>query len=179
MNKRAGDIAMIRYALLLFTFLSFFLCSTALALDESGQKALGIYAIVKDSQDSVLEGYISDQPREVTVSSADNQEKQIPSKYIKSITLEKMTDPGAAAPDPKQEAQYSVRLENSREIYTLRQKYTFSLNTSIGVVTRSIDPETIKNIISSDISNAPNQKSPDNQSWIRDKSIIFSLELKF
>jgi hypothetical protein len=151
---------------LLFTIPFFFICSIALAQNEPQNKELN-YAIVKDSKDSILEGYISNQPYEVTVSSKDNQEKKIPSKYIKSITLEKISEVGPASLNPKQESKYSVRLENSQEIYTLRKKYTFSLNTNLGVVTRSIDPETINNIISAD------------KPLIQDKSIIFSLEFKF
>jgi hypothetical protein len=70
-------------------------------------------------------------------------------------------------------------LENSQEIYTLKQKYTFNLNTHMGVVTRSIDPDVIQNIISRDLSNTPNRKSVEDRSLIQDKSVIFSLEFKF
>ena len=164
---------------LLFTIPFFFICSIALAQNEPQKKELNIYAIVKDSQDSVLEGYISNQPYEVTVSSKDNQEKKIPSKYIKSITLEKISEVGPTSLDPKQGAKYSVRLENSQEIYTLRKKYTFSLNTNVGVVTRSIDPEIINNIISKDLSSSPTQTSVADKPFIQDKIIIFSLEFKF
>ena len=164
---------------LLFTIPFFFICSIALAQNEPKKKELNIFAIVKDSQDSVLEGYISNQPYEVTVSSKDNQEKKIPSKYIKSITLEKISEVGPVSLDPKQEAKYSVRLENSQEIYTLRKKYTFSLNTNVGVVTRNIDPEIINNIISKDLSSSPTQTSVADKPFIQDKIIIFSLEFKF
>ena len=164
---------------LFFTFLFFFFCSIALAQNEPQKEELNIFAIVKDSQDSILEGYISAQPYDVTVSSKDNQEKKIPSKYIKSITLEKIKEAGSASLDPRQEARYSVRLENSQEIYTLRKKYTFSLNTNVGVVTRSIDPEMINNINSKDFSSLLTQKSGDDKSLIQDKSIIFSLEFRF
>jgi hypothetical protein len=172
------DISMNR-KYLLFTFLFFFFSSIALAQDEQQMKELNIRAIVKDSQDSILEGYVSALPEEVTVSSKDNQEKKIPSKYIKSITLEKSTDLGSSRLDPRQEAKYSVRVENSQEIYTLQKKYTFSLNTNVGVVTRSIDPEVISNIISKDLSGASKQKSAEDKSLIEDKSVIFSLEFKF
>jgi hypothetical protein len=167
-----------RYFLLL-AFLFFFFCSIALAQSEPQKKKLDIFAIVKDSQDSILEGYISDLPDEVTVSSKDNQEHKISSKYIKSITLEKIPGVGPTSHDPKHEATYSVRLENSQEIYTLLQKYTFSLKTNVGVVTRSIDPEMINNIISKDHSSIPKQKSVSDKPLIQDKSIIFSLEFVF
>jgi hypothetical protein len=164
---------------LLFAFLFFFFCPMALAQNEPQKKELNIFAIVKDSQDAILEGYVSALPDEVAVSSTDNQEKKIPSLYIKSITLEKYTDVGAARLDPYQEARYSVRLKNSQEIYTLQQKYTISLNTNVGVVTRSIDPQIINNIISKDLSGTQNQKSGEDKPLIEDKSIIFSLEFKF
>jgi hypothetical protein len=112
------------------------------------------------------------------VFSKDNQEEKIPLKYIKSITLEKISEMGPASLNPKQEAKYSVRLENSQEIYTLRNKYTFSLNTNAGVVTRSIDPE-IVNILSGDYAGTSKQTSIADKPLIQDKSIIFSLEFKF
>ncbi len=161
---------------LFFTF--FFFCSIAVAQGEPQKREFNIYAIVKDSQASILEGYVSDQPDEVTVLSKDNQEKNIPLQYIESITLEKYTDAGSSRLDPYQEAKYSVRLRNSQEIYTLQKKYTFSLNTNVGVVTRSISP-VINDIISKDLSRNPDQKSGEDKPLIEDKSIIFSLEFKF
>ena len=171
------DISMNRISLL-FAFIFFFFCSIAIAGNEPQAKALNILAIVKDSQDSILEGSVSDLPEEATVTSGDNQEKKILSKYIKSITLEKNRELGPRL-DPKQENRYSVRVENSQEIYTLQKKYTFSLNTRFGMVTRSIDPEIINNIIGRDVTSASNQKPADDKSLIEDKSVIFSLEFKF
>lgn len=164
---------------LLFAFLLFFICSIALAQNEPQRMEPGVLAIVKDSRESIIEGYISAQPDEVTVYSKENKEEKILSKYIKSITLEKITEGGSINLDPKQESAYSVRLENSQEIYTLRKKYTFSLNTNVGVVTRSIDPDMINNIISKDPSGIPKQKSVEDKPFIQDKSIIFSLEFRF
>ena len=163
----------------LFTVLFCFFCTIALAQDKPQKEGLNTFAIVKDSQNSLLEGDVSDRPDEVTVSAGDNREKKVPSKYIKSITLEKSPDFGSARLDPRQEAKYSVRLENDQEIYTLRKKYTFSLNTNVGVVTRSIDPEMINSIVSKDLFSAPKQHSADDKSLIADRSIIFSLEFKF
>jgi len=147
--------------------------------DEQGEQKdkPNIFAVVKDEQGDILEGYLRSQPEDVTVTSRDNQEKIIPSKYIKSITLEKVKPLGPPNLDPKQEAQYSVRMENSQEIYTLRKKYTFSLNTNVGVVTKSIDPETINNILSKDASQAT--RTDRDKPFLQDKSIIFSLEFKF
>jgi CRISPR/Cas system-associated protein Cas7 (RAMP superfamily) len=138
-----------------------------------------IFAVVKDEQGDILEGYLHSQPEDVTVTSRDNQEKIIPSKYIKSITLEKVKPVGPPNLDPKQETKYSVRLENSQEIYTLRKTYTFSLNTNVGVVTKSIDPETINSVLSRDASQSQATGTDKDKSFIQDKSIIFSLEFKF
>ena len=163
----------------LFTVLFCFFCTIALAQDKPQKEGLNTFAIVKDSQNSLLEGYVSDRPDEVAVTTEDNREKKVPSKYIQSITLEKSPDFGSARLDPRQEAKYSVRLENDQEIYTLREKYTFDLNTNVGVVTRSIDPEMISSIVSRDLLSAAKQKSADDKSLIADRSIIFSLEFKF
>ncbi len=148
------------------------------AFGETGDKAdePNIFAIVKDPEGGILEGTLSSQSEEITVSSQDNKEKIIPSKYIKSITLEKIKGEGPAALDPNQN-KYSVRVGNSQEIYTLRKKYTFSLNTNVGLVTKSIDPEMINSIF---LKEASAQVKPEKEKpFIQDKSIIFSLEFKF
>ena len=163
-----------------FLILMFFLsCSLALGQTDEQNEQPNIFAIVKDEQGDTLEGYLRSQPEEVTVSSKDSQEKTIPSKYIKSITLEKIKEGGPATLDPKLESRYSVRVENSQEIYTLRKKYTFSLNTNLGVVTKSIDPEMINSIISKDASQAQATRTDKDKPLIQDKSIVFSLEFKF
>ena len=79
--------------------------------------------------------------------------------------------------DPKQEGRYSVKVENSQEIYTLKKKYTFSLNTNLGMVTKTIDPETLNNILSKETS--PTVKLDKEKAFIQDKSIVFSLEFRF
>ncbi len=61
----------------------------------------------------------------------------------------------------------------------MRKKYTFSLNTNLGVVTKSIDPETINSVLSRDASAVPGNGDDKDKSFIQDKSIIFSLEFKF
>ncbi len=169
-----------RRKILFFIFLFLFPCSIALAQSEEQKgepkEEPNILAVIKDAQGGVLEGYLRPQSEDVTVSSKDNEEKKIPAKYIKSITLEKIKEEGPARIDPKQENKYSVRVENSQEIYTLSKKYTFSLNTNVGVVTKSIDPEMINRFISKDASAAETQKD---KGFILDKSVIFSLEFKF
>jgi len=135
-----------------------------------------LLALIRDGQGDTLEGVLRFQPEEITVSTKDNQEKLIPSKYLKSITLEKVKGEVPWV-DPKQEGRYSVRVENSQEVYTLKKKYTFSLNTNLGVVTRTIDPETINNYLSKETSAAV--KSEKDKPFLQDKSVVFSLEFKF
>ncbi len=134
----------------------------------------GIYAIVKDSQGETVEGYLrlSD---EITVQSKDNQEKTVPAKYIKSITLEKIN--GEAPGDETKKAGYKVQLENSQELYTLKNKYSFSLNTNLGLVTKTLDPDRVNTLLSKDAPQAA--KMDELKSFIQDKSIVFSLEFKF
>ena len=98
-----------------------------------------------------VEGLLPLGSDELTVLTKENQEKTVPVKYIKSITLEKTPDPVPGG-DPKREPTYSVRLENSQEIYTLRKKYTFSLNTNLGMVTKTIDPDQVNRLFSKDSS---------------------------
>ncbi|NWF55469.1 MAG: hypothetical protein HXY45_11825 [Syntrophaceae bacterium] len=135
-----------------------------------------ILTVIKDETGEVLEGILRSRPEEVNVSTRDNQEKTIPSKFIKSIALERVTEeiPGK---DPRLEARYSVRVENSQEIYTLKKKYTLSLNTSLGMVTRTIDPETVNNIFFKETSQT--DKAEKDKPFVQDKSIVFSLEFKF
>jgi hypothetical protein len=106
------------------------------------------------------------------VRSPDNQERTIPAKYIKSITLEKETDEIT-----KKELTYRVRVENSQEIYTLGKKYTFSLNTNLGLVTKTIDPDTVNVWLAKE--SAQGVKGDPGKTFIQDKSVVFSLELKF
>lgn len=134
-----------------------------------------IYAVLKDERGEIIEGLLKSGLEEILVQTKDNQEKLIPIKYIKSITLEKTKNllPEEAS---KREATYTVRLENSQEIYTLKKKYTFSLNTNLGLVTKTIDPEIINKIFNKDQASL---KSEDEKPFLQEKSIVFSLEFKF
>ena len=154
----------------------FLLSSVALAQGPAPEEKKGIYAIVKDGQGETVEGYLRLSTDELAVRSKENQEKTVPVKYIKSITLEKTKDE-APGEDPKREATYTIRLENSQEIYTLHKKYTFSLNTNLGLVTKTIDPDKINSLFSKDASQSA--KVDDGKPFFQDKSIIFSLEFKF
>ncbi|HVN08677.1 MAG TPA: hypothetical protein VMV61_06880, partial [Patescibacteria group bacterium] len=123
-----------------------------------------------------IEGFLHLGSDELTVQTKENQEKTIPVKYIKSIALEKTPDPVPGG-DPKRGITYSVHVENSQEIYTLHKKYTFSLNTNLGMVTKTIDPEQVNRLFSKDP--APGSSTGDGKSFIQDQSVIFSLEFKF
>lgn len=118
----------------------FFWCSFSAAQDKPVSPVLegpGIYAVVKDAQGDKQEGFLRFDTDEITVRSQDNEEKKVPVKYLKSITLEKGKSefPGE---DQKRGVKYTVRVENSQEIFTLDKKYTFSLNTSLGLTTKSL-----------------------------------------
>ncbi len=134
-----------------------------------------IYAVLKDERGEIIEGFLKSGLEEILVQTKDNEEKLIPIKYIKSITLEKTKSllPEEAAP---KEASYTVRLENSQEIYTLKKKYTFSLNTNLGLVTKTIDPDIINKLLLND---QASPQSEDEKPFLQGKSIVFSLELKF
>jgi hypothetical protein len=96
---------------------------------------------------------------------------------IESIKVEKVQSSIPGADQLEGESYYSVRMQNSQEIFRLGKKYTFSLNTSVGVVTRTIDPEALKDSFQKDSSLL--SKPESNQPFVRDKSVIFSMEIKF
>jgi hypothetical protein len=142
--------------------LTLFFVSTftlAQAQDEPGKES--IYGVVKDIQGGKLEGYVRSSPAELIVSTKDNQEKSVPLKQIEFIKLEKIHGGIPGGDQAAGEAYYSVKLQNSQEIYTLRKKYTLSLNTSLGLVTQIIDAEAAQ------------------KPFIRDTNVVFSLEFKF
>jgi len=150
---------------------------TLLAQEQLSQESEAIYAILKDLKGDRLEGYLGLYPNEVIVSAKDGQEKSIPLKLIESITVEKMPG-GIPGTDPLGgESYYLVRLRNSQEIFTLKKTYTFSLNTSAGVVTRAIGPETARDLPRKDSSSTA--KSQSEPSLIRGQSVVLSLEIKF
>jgi hypothetical protein len=161
-----------------------FLLTPAIILAKSPllREKENIYVIVKDIQGNRLEGYLQLYPQEVTVSTKDNKEKSIPLTMIESIKVEKIQDGLLGADELAGESHYSVRLQSSQEIFTLQKKYTFSLNTSAGVVTKNIDPEAVKHSLQKDSTLEDStlaSKPESNQPFIRDRSVIFSLEIKF
>jgi hypothetical protein len=146
------------------------------SLPEEKEETKGIYVITRDTQGEAVEGFLRLTSDELTVRTKEGQEKLIPVKYIKSITLEKIKNevPGE---ELKKHVTYSVRLENSQEIYTLKKKYSFSLNTNVGMVTKSIDPETVNYFFNPEASRS--FKDENERPFIQEKSIVFSLEFKF
>lgn len=136
-----------------------------------------IHAIVEDMKGDRVEGVLRLYPNEIVVSTKDGQEKSIPLKIVESIKVEKIQGGIPGADQLGGESYYFVRVQSSREIFTLKKKYTFSLNTSAGVVTKTIDPETAHEFSRKDSSSVA--KSQSEQSLIRGEGIVLSLEIKF
>jgi hypothetical protein len=162
--------------ILIFASVFLLLSPFTAAQSQAAPEKQGIYAIVRDADGEKVEGYLLVGPDERTVQSKDNQEKKVPIQYIQSISLEKSKDlvPGG---DPNRDPIYDVHLQNSQEICTLRKKYTFSLNTNVGLVTKTIDPEQWNRLFSKD--QPPFTKPREEKPFIQDESILLSLEFKF
>jgi hypothetical protein len=172
-----GMNLMIRFK---FVFLSLlFLLTPAILLAQvpSLQEKEDIYAIIKGINGESLEGYLRLYPNEITVSTKDDQEKSIPLKIIESIKVEKMKGGIPGVDKLGGESYYSVRVQNSQEIFTLKKKVTFSLNTSAGVVTRTLDPEMGQGSSRKDPPSI--LKPPSEQPLIRGEGVALSLEIKF
>jgi hypothetical protein len=151
-------------------------CPAAWGQDALRDQSEKPYAVIQDMQGKRVEGYLSMYPKEITVTSDEKKEKALPFKAIESITFEKV-DPGIPGADRRGEAQYSVRLKNSNEVYTLKDKYSLNINTELGVIVKEIDAETVQSYLRKDPSSAPGASTPG--SLLKDKSFVFSLELKF
>ena len=83
--------------ILIFTLGFLYLSPFTLAQRQAAPEKQGIYGIVRDADGEKMEGYLRLGPEELTVQSKDNQGKNVPVKYIRSIPLEKIGDeiPGA------------------------------------------------------------------------------------
>lgn len=168
---------MIRFGFVILAVLFLFAPTMLSAQAPSLQEKENIYVVVKDTKGEKVEGYLRLYPNEITVSTKDNQEKSIPLKLIESIKVEKIQGGIPGSDQPGAESYYSVRLQNSQEIFTLKKKITLSLNTSAGVVTKTLDPE-----VGQDFSRKGSSSNPASQSqqpWIRGESVAVSLEIKF
>ena len=161
------------FLILIVIFAPAFTCAQA----QDDQEKEGIFLVVEDTKGEKLEGYLRFSPEELLVSTKDNQEKSVPLKNIEFIKLEKITGGVPGGDLGGGEEYYSVKLQNSQELFTLRKKYTFSLSTSLGLVTQTIDPERVGNLFQKN--SLPDPQSQGEKSFIRDKSAVFSLEFKF
>jgi len=164
--------------LFLLALISLLFHSVALAQIGGLKETPSILMTLPDVQGERSEGYFLLPPRETTVSVKDDKENTGLSKYLKSITLGEIKEESLVA-DPRQEAKYSLRLENSQRIYAFRKKYTLSLNASLGLVTRTVDPASIYTLFSRESSQTPAIRQSEDQSLVADKSIFFSLQLSF
>jgi hypothetical protein len=147
--------------------------SVAIAQEKVAPEKKPIRVVVKDATGEKTEGFMFIYPEEVAVSTKEQGEKSIPLMAIQSIKVEKVPRGIPGDGQLTGEEYYSVRLENSQEILTLDKKYTVSLKTSVGVVTKTLDPSLLSK--ESSPSTIPQSDKP----FIRDKSLILSLELKF
>jgi hypothetical protein len=161
-------VFLLKFKLLFLIFMIILGPFVALAQPKEKQQKQDIYVVIEDTKGEKLEGYLRFSPEELLVSTKDNQEKSVPLKQIEFIRLEKISGGVPGAEQPGTEAYYSVQLQNSQEIFTLRKKYTFSLSTSLGIVTKTIDPGVVQDLF-----------RKDSSSGIRDRGAVFSLEFKF
>ena len=166
-----------KFKFLFLILMLIFVPSIVLAQHQDKQDKEDIYVVVEDAQGKKLEGYLRFSPEELLVSTKDNQEKSVPLKNIEFIKLEKITGRVPGGDQAGSEEYYSVKLQNNQELFTLRKKYTFSLSTSLGLVTQTVDPERVGNLFQKDSASAP--KSQGDKPFVRDKSVVFSLEFKF
>ena len=168
---------MVRFKFIFFLVLFLFAPATLWAQGQSPQEKESVRAIVKDVKGEKLEGYLRSYPNEVVVSTKDGKEKSIPVQIIESIKVEKIQGGIPGADQPGAESYYSVRIQNSQEIFTLKKKFTFSLNTSAGVITKTLDPGVGQGSVQKDSASPPRASSE--QSLIRGEGVALSLEIKF
>jgi hypothetical protein len=161
---------MMRSVIFILTLLLLLTPTLTQAQLQATEEKKSILGIAKDGLGKEVEGYVHIFQDNVTVVTKENREKSIPLDLIESIKLEKVEGkfPGEITGDNY----YSVRLKNSQELYTLRDKYTFSLTTSAGIVTRVMDPDAVR-------STGFATTSKNQQYYIYDKNLVFSLEFKF
>jgi hypothetical protein len=173
----SGRNLMMRFKFVFLSFLFLLTPTILLAQAQPLQEKESIYAIVKGINGERLEGYLRLYPNEIAVFTKDDQEKSIPVKIIESIKVEKMQGGIPGVDQLGGESYYSVRVQNSQEIFTLKKKVTFSLNTSAGVLTRTLDPEMGQGSSGKDSSSI--LKSQSEQPLIRGEGVALSLEIKF
>jgi hypothetical protein len=149
-----------------FFLLLLFLLPSSIALAQAQvlEEKETIVDAIRDMRGEGVKRYLHLYPEEITVVWKDHQEKPVP---LESVKLEKIQGSIPGTEHPGTETYYSVRLQNSQGIFTLHNQFGLSLNTNIGIVTRTIDPEIVQDLF---------RKDP---SAIYDKIVAFSLEFKF
>ena len=168
---------MIRFRFVFFVVLILLTPAITVAQSSLLQEKEDLYVRVEDIEGNISEGYLQVYPQDVIVSREDNTEKSIPLSMIESIKVEKIQGGPPGADKLGGESYYSVRLQNSQEIFTLQKKYSITLNTDVGVVTKNLDPDAVKysSEKESNLANRPESSEP----LIRDHSVILRLEIKF
>jgi hypothetical protein len=162
---------------LFLIFILIFVSFVGLAKSEDKKEEEDIYVVIEDAKGERLEGYLRFSPEELLVSTKDKQEKSVPLKNIEIIKLEKITGGVPGGELEGSEGYYSVKLQNSQELFTLQRKYTFSLKTSLGLVTQTVDPAGVGNLFQKD-SASPSTPQVD-KPFVRDRNVVFRLEFKF
>jgi len=169
-EKNPGGCFMRMRPYLFLSLIFWLVAAVASAQTQFGQEKDRISVVVEDMQGKRTDGYLQSYPREFTVTTKDNRAKSVLLKMIESIKVEKVKSGLPGPEEMKGEGRYSVRLQNSQEILTLNKKYTLNFVTSVGVETRTIDPDAVQ---------GPLNGKPQAGPLLRDKSVIFSLEFKF
>ena len=159
---------MIRSIVFILSLLFLLMPTLTRAQLQVPQEKKTIYEAAKDAQGDKAEGYGMVNPDKLILSTKEYQEKSTPPELTEFVKLEKIE--GKIPEGISGESYYSVRLQKNQEIYTLKDKYTISLNTSVGVLTKMIDPVRALDLF---------KKDPSGQPFIRDKNLILSLELRF
>jgi hypothetical protein len=175
--ESSGRLFFVKVNFFSFILILAFVPFVALAQTQESQEKERIYVVVKDTKGEKLEGYLRFSPEELLVSTKDKQEKSVSLRNIEFIRLEKITGGVPGGDQVGSEGYYSVKLQNSQELFTLRKKYTFSLSTNLGLVTQTVDPEGVGNLLQKDSASIP--ASTGDKPFVRDKSVVFSLEFKF
>ena len=158
---------MIRSIVFILSFLFLVAPTLTQAQNQGPEEKRTIYDVAKDAQGDKAEGYVMVNPDKLTLSTKEYQEKSTPPELVEFVKLEKIE--GKIPEGISGEGYYSFRLQKNQEIYRLKDKYTISLNTSVGVLTRMIDPLRTFDVF----------KDSSGQSFIRDKNLLLSLELRF
>jgi hypothetical protein len=171
------EVFFVKFKFLFLMLMLIIAPTVAVAQTQDKQEKDSIYVVVKDTKGEKLEGYLRFSPEELLVVTKDKQEKSVPLKNIEFIKLEKITGGVPGGDQVGSEGYYSVKLQNSQELFTLRKKYTFSLSTSLGLITQTVDPESVGNLFRKESPSA--RESQGDKAFIRDKSVVFSLEFKF